>query len=123
MALILLIIEEVSKQKMDIEKQVTSMKEKLGEDFIWISYSTKQTLKEFEEYLMTTKLRKYKRHADDYKSGNVYKWMHGNELQETPTQLRHQLHSSSISIESNRPSRTDTHQSTYHPQSNAHGYH
>lgn len=127
MDLILLIIEEVSKQKKDIEKQIENqeinMKEKLGENFTQICDTTKQTLKEFEEYLMTTKLRKYRRDAYDYEHGDVYKWMNGNEHQGGPTQQRHRQHSSSISTESDLPSETDSHQSTHRPQSNGHRHH
>lgn len=85
MDLMLLIIEEVTKQKEDIEKDIvkqeTFMKDKLGVDFAHICDSIKQTLKEFEDNMLTIKLRKYRRDANDYQSGKVYKWLFGEETQ------------------------------------------
>lgn len=84
------------------------MKEELGENFTQICDSTKQTEKEFEDYLMTTKLRKYIKDINGHKHGNVYKWMNGNEPQGGPTQQHHWQYSSFISTKSDLLSETIT---------------
>lgn len=82
MDLMLLIIEEVTNQREIILKDITNheavMQQKLGENFLQIHDSIKQTLKDFEDGLMTTKIRKYKRESMDYQLGKVYNFLQEN---------------------------------------------
>lgn len=119
MDLMLLIIKEVTKQKEDIEKEIEKheifMKEKLGDDYTHTCDSIKQTLRDFEEDLMTTKLKKYRRDANDYQTGRVYKWMYGEERKRDLPQRPHRQRFN-FSSESDFPSDSDSYHSSHHSQ-------
>lgn len=126
MDLMLLVIQEVTKQKEDIEKDIEKqellMKEKLGDNHAHICDSIKQTLQEFEDDLITYKLEKYKRDANDYQTGKIYKWMigekrqwNGEERQRTPPQRFH-AQQNDFTSDSDFPSDSDSYRSTHHSQ-------
>lgn len=93
MDLMLLIIEETTNQKeiilKDIKNHETVMQQKLGENFSQIHDSIKQTLKNFEDGLMTTKIRKYKRDSTDYQLGKVYNFLGQNVTQQPSVSSLH----------------------------------
>ena len=111
MDLMLLIIEEVTKQKedvrKDIENQETLIREKVG-DITQILDSIKQTLKTFEDGLMTNKIRKYRRDAEDYQQGKVYNFLCDEDTQ--PSFRRRQItqHNETTSAESDLPTDSDS---------------
>nr|XP_055049507.1 uncharacterized protein LOC129434999 [Misgurnus anguillicaudatus] len=119
MDLMLLIIEEVTRQKEDIEKDIvkqeTLMKEKLDVDFTHICDSIKHTLKEFEDNLLTIKLKKYRRDAHDYQTGKVYKWL---AEEETPRDSArgHHRQQFGFTSDSDFPSDSDSSRSIHRSQ-------
>ncbi|KAL7396670.1 hypothetical protein ABVT39_009695 [Epinephelus coioides] len=90
MDLMLLITEEVSRQKEDALKDISNhqalMREKMGDDFNNVIDSIKHTLKTYEDGLMATKIKKYKRDTLDYIQGKVYKWAPGRRPSTFPHQ-------------------------------------
>lgn len=79
MDLMLLIIEESTKQKADalrdVENHETLIRQKLGDNLTEFNDSIKQTLKSYEDGLMFHKIKKYKRDATDYQQGKVYNFL------------------------------------------------
>lgn len=114
MDLMLLVIEEVTNKKdiisKDIKDHETLMQEKLGDNFLQIDDSIKQTLKDYEDGLMTTKIRKYKRDIMDYQHGNVYKFLHERPA---PQPTESALQSDSTTADSDH--RSDSESSTGYP--------
>ena len=76
--LMLLIIDHVSTESSEIEKEIqiqeSILKEKFDADFAPIEQSIKETVRHYKEKLHATKLRKYKRDIDDYIRKEVYIW-------------------------------------------------
>ncbi|XDV39219.1 hypothetical protein PO909_008485 [Leuciscus waleckii] len=73
---------------------------------------TAMTLKEFEDNILTTKLRKYRRDANDYQTGKVYKWLFEEETQRDP--LRgHRTQQFGFTSDSDFPSDSDSSRSAH----------
>lgn len=112
MDLKLLITEEVTNQKgdalSDIENHEALMRDKLGDNFTQIHDSIKQTLKTFEEGLMTTKIWKYKKNSTDYQQDRVYNFQCDKDAQLLSERYQTDHHSDTTTADSDLPSDSDS---------------
>lgn len=80
--LMLLLIEEAKKQKMETMEQIAKIKEEIssGEhDYMQFESKLTQDLEDLSKMLKQEKLAKFRRDENDYKENKVYRWFQTND--------------------------------------------